>query len=155
MIRPLATTDERAVRALFTQAFGNTLYAEAPRYALARALTAQSPTESIALVAESDDGRVVGVAVYGEVAGTEGAAKMHGMAVAPESQRHGIARSLIAAFSEDLRQRGARFVLVEFPDAPELSGGRSLLEQAKFVEESRLKNYFRDGIAMVFLRREL
>ncbi len=98
---------------------------------------------------------MVGVAVYGVVAGTEGAAKMHGMAVAPEAQRHGIARALIAAFSDDLHTKGARFVLVEFPDAPELAGGRTLLQQAKFVEESRLKDYFRDGIAMVFLRRDL
>ena len=105
-------------------------------------------------MAERDDGRVVGVAVYGVVAGTEGAAKMHGMAVAPEAQRHGIARSLIAAFSDDLQKKGARFVLVEFPDAPELAGGRTLLQQAKFVEESRLKDYFRDGIALVFLRRD-
>jgi ribosomal protein S18 acetylase RimI-like enzyme len=95
------------------------------------------------------------VAVFGLVAGAEGAGKMHGMAVAPEAQRHGIARALIEAFVEDLQQRGARFVLVEFPDAPELAGGRTLLQHAKFVEESRVKDYFRDGIALVFLRRDL
>ena len=139
---------------MFTQAFGNTLYAEAPRYALMRALTAQAPAESTGLVTEID-GRVVGVAVYGLVAGAEGAAKMHGMAVAPEAQRHGIARALIEAFVDALRGRGARFVLVEFPDAPELAVGRTLLQQAKFVEESRVKDYFRDGIALVFLRRDL
>ena len=127
------------------------MYAEAPRYALARALT---NTDVTAIVAETD-GRVVGVAVYGVVAGTEGAAKMHGMAVAPEAQRHGIARALIDAFVADLKKRGARFVFVEFPDAPELSGGRTLLQQAKFAEESRVKDYFRDGIALIFLRREL
>jgi ribosomal protein S18 acetylase RimI-like enzyme len=139
---------------LFTQAFGNTLYASAPRFALARALAALSPSEASAIVAESD-GRLVGVAVFGLVAGAEGAGKMHGMAVAPEAQRHGIARALIEAFVEDLQQRGARFVLVEFPDAPELAGGRTLLQHAKFVEESRIKDYFRDGIALVFLRRDL
>jgi ribosomal protein S18 acetylase RimI-like enzyme len=80
---------------------------------------------------------------------------MHGMAVAPEAQRHGIARMLIEAFTEDLSRRGARFVLVEFPDAPELSGGRTLLQQAKFAEESRVRDYFRDGIALVFLRRDI
>jgi ribosomal protein S18 acetylase RimI-like enzyme len=139
---------------LFTQAFGNTLYASAPRFALARALMAQAPAESAGLVAEAD-GYPVGVAVFGLVAGAEGAAKMHGMAVAPEAQRHGIARALIEAFVEDLRRRGARFVLVEFPDAAELAVGRTLLQQAKFVEESRVKDYFRDGIALVFLRRDL
>jgi ribosomal protein S18 acetylase RimI-like enzyme len=127
------------------------LYASAPRFALARAL---SSTEVQVLVAETD-GKIVGVAAYGLVAGAEGAAKMHGMAVAPEAQRHGIARMLIEAFAADLKKRGARFVVVEFPDAPELAGGRTLLQQAKFVEESRVKDYFRDGIALVFLRRDL
>ena len=130
------------------------MYAAAPRFALARALTAQSPREASGIVAESD-GQVVGVAVFGLVAGAEGAAKMHGMAVAPEAQRHGIARGLIEAMVGELAVRGARFVLVEFPDAAELAGGRTLLQQAKFVEESRVKDYFRDGIALVFLRRDL
>jgi ribosomal protein S18 acetylase RimI-like enzyme len=150
----LAAGDERAARALFTQAFGNTLYAAAPRFALARALSADAPAESTAMVAERE-GRVVGVAVFGLVAGAEGAGKMHGMAVAPEAQRHGIARMLIEAFVEELARRGARFVLVEFPDAPELANGRTLLQQAKFAEESRVLDYFRDGIALVFLRRDL
>jgi len=154
VIRPLAARDEREARALFTQAFGNTLYAAAPRFALARALAAESPSESSGLVAEAD-GRLAGVAVFGLVAGTEGAAKMHGMAVAPDAQRHGIARALIEAFVGELQRRGARFVVVEFPDAPELAGGRTLLQHAKFVEESRVKDYFRDGIALVFLRRDL
>jgi ribosomal protein S18 acetylase RimI-like enzyme len=107
-----------------------------------------------ALVAESD-GRIVGIAVFGLVAGAEGAGKMHGMAVAPEAQRHGIARTLIEAFVDELARRGARFVLVEFPDAVELAGGRTLLQHAKFAEESRVPDYFRDGIALVFLRRNL
>lgn len=127
------------------------MYANAPRFALARALAGQ---ESTALVAATD-GRVVGVAVFGLVPGAEGAGKMHGMAVAPEAQRQGVARALIEAFVAELARRGARFVLVEFPDAAELASGRTLLQHAKFAEESRVPDYFRDGIALVFLRRSL
>lgn len=127
------------------------MYASAPRYALARALAGE---EVSALVAESD-GQVTGVAVFGLVPGAEGAGKMHGMAVAPEAQRRGVARALIEAFVGELARRGARFVLVEFPDAAELAGGRTLLLQAKFAEESRVPDYFRDGIALVFLRRHI
>ena len=117
-------------------------------------MAATAPAEASGLVAD-EDGRVVGAAVVGFVAGAEGAAKMHGMAVAPDAQRRGIARALIEAFVDELRKRGARFVLVEFPDAPELAGGRTLLQHAKFAEESRVKDYFRDGIALVFLRRDI
>jgi GNAT superfamily N-acetyltransferase len=143
---------------LFTAAFGNTLYAEAPRGALHAALDSagagRDNPECGGLVAVVGD-RLAGVAIYGEVAGAIGAGKMHGMAVAPDSQRHGIARTLIDALVAELARRGARFVLVEFPDAPELSVGRALLLQCKFIEEARLPNFFVDGVALSFLRRNL
>jgi ribosomal protein S18 acetylase RimI-like enzyme len=80
---------------------------------------------------------------------------MHGMAVAADSRRHGIARMLIDAFVADLARRGARCVLVEFPDAEELAVGRTLLQHCGFAEESRVPDYFRDGIGLCFLRLDL
>jgi ribosomal protein S18 acetylase RimI-like enzyme len=153
-IRPLALDDEPSARGLFTYAFGNTLYAEAPRAALVRALSGAAPSEAAGVVATSG-GEVIGVAVYGEVAGAAGAGKMHGMAVSSDARRHGVARLLIEALVDDLAARGARFVLVEFPDAPELAVGRTLLEHSRFAEESRIPDFFRDGIALCFLRRAL
>lgn len=157
-IRPLTSADGPSARALFTAAFGNTLYAEAPRDALRLALAGlrdhRHSDEARGLVVEVD-AQPVGVAIYGEVAGAAGAGKLHGMAVAPDSQRHGLARMLIEALSTDLTSRGARFVLVAFPDAAELAGGRTLLLQCRFVEESRIPNFFVDGVALAFLRREL
>ncbi len=136
------------------QAFGNTLYAEAPRDALRRALAGENPREHGGLIAQRE-AQVVGVAVYGFVAGAEGAGRMHAMAVAPDSRRHGIARQLIEAFVDDLARRGARFVIVEMPDAAEMAIGRTLLMNARFAEESRVADYFRDGVALAFLRRDL
>lgn len=157
-IRPLAADDGAAAGALFTSAFGNTLYAEAPRDALRNALSCagqgRDNPEARGLVAEAT-GRTVGVAIYGEVAGALGAGRMHGMAVEADSQRHGIARMLIEALSADLTDRGARFLLVAFPDAADLASGRTLLLQCRFVEESRVPDFFLDGVALAFLRREL
>ena len=158
VVRPLRADDAAAVRALFTAAFGNTLYAEAPRAALARALesvgTGTEDEQARGVVVETD-GQTVGVAIYGMIVNAERAAKMHGMAVAADSRRHGVARKLIDAFVTQLAARGVRFILVEFPDASELAGGRSLLLHSKFVEESRVPDHFRDGIALAFLRRDL
>jgi ribosomal protein S18 acetylase RimI-like enzyme len=153
VVRPLAATDAAAARALFTAAFGNTLYAEAPRTALARALGGPNGGEAGGIVAVADD-QVVGVAVYGFVPGTDRTAKMHGMAVAADSRRHGVARTLIAAFVSALAGGRARLVVVEFPDAPELAGGRTLLLHSRFAEEARMADYFLDGIALAFLRRD-
>ncbi len=158
VVRPLRTEDAVAARALFTAAFGNTLYAEAPRAALTRALASvgagRADDEARGIVAEAD-GQPVGVAIYGLMSNAERAAKMHGMAVAADSRRHGVARTLIDAFVADLAARGVRLILVEFPDAPELAGGRTLLLHSRFVEESRIADYFHDGTALVFLRRDL
>lgn len=153
-IRPLEWRDAAVARGLFTAAFGNTLYATAPREALARALDGTNGSEARGLVADAD-GVVVGVAVFGLVPETDGTAKMHGMAVAPGSRRHGVARTLIQGFLADLAATGARLVIVEFPDAAELAGGRTLLLHAKFIEETRVADYFLDGIALAFLRRDL
>jgi ribosomal protein S18 acetylase RimI-like enzyme len=139
---------------LFTYAFGNTLYAERPRAALSVALACTAPDEATGIVATSRD-QIIGVALYGEVAGAHGAGKMHGMAVAADARRHGIARMLIDAFVADLTRRGARFVLVEFPEADELAVGRTLLQDCQFHEESRVADYFRDGIGLCFLRLDL
>jgi ribosomal protein S18 acetylase RimI-like enzyme len=110
--------------------------------------------ESRGVVAIEGD-RILGVVIYGEVAGTHGAGKMHGMAVAADSRRHGIASALIEVFVGDLARRGARFVMVEFPDAEELAVGRTLLQHCTFKEESGVEDYFRDGIGLCFLRRDL
>jgi ribosomal protein S18 acetylase RimI-like enzyme len=97
-----------------------------------------------------------GVAVFGIFGGTSGAGRLHFVTVAPGALRTSAARALVGAAIEALAASGARFVLAELPDDPnELPGAREFLHALGFEEESRVEDFYRDGVALSFLRREL
>ena len=99
---------------------------------------------------------VIGVAVYGELAGAVGAGRLHLVAVAPGARGQGVGSALVAHAARALRERGARFLLAEVPDDPHVLGDYwALLVACGFFEESRVADFYRDGIALAFLRRAL
>ena len=153
VVRMLRAGDAASARALVESETGQTPYAEGFREALDRALAGGS-AEARGLVAVR--GRtVLGLAVFGEVAGAQGAARLHLIVVAPAARQQGIARQLADAAASELTDRRARFVIGEMADDPALAAARSLLLQCGFREEARVPDYFRDGVALLFLRRDL
>ena len=113
---------------------------------------APSP-EQRGLVAEVD-GAPVAIAVYGEFAGAAGAGRLHLLAVAEHHRRHGLGALLLGRIAEELSARATRFILAELPDErPALDDYFAFLRASGFTEESRIPDFYRDGVAMVFLRR--
>jgi hypothetical protein len=53
------------------------------------------------------------------------------------------------------RDSGARFLLAEVPDDPAMGAILTLLESHGFVEEARVPDFYRDGVALRFLERRL
>ncbi len=150
-MRRIRGADARAARALVEAESGGTPYAARARWALETALEGRSD-ESVALVAE-DGGELLGFVAYGMVAGTSGAARVHGVVVTAAARLHGVASRLCEAMAAGLARDGARFVLAEVPDDPVAAPGRELLRRCGFVEEARVADYFSDGVALVFMRR--
>lgn len=100
--------------------------------------------------------RIDGVAVFGIFGGTSGAGRLHFVVVEPSLRRTGVARALTESAIAQLAASDARFVLAELPDdADALPGAREFLCALGFAEESRVDDYFRDGVALSFMRREL
>jgi GNAT superfamily N-acetyltransferase len=79
------------------------------------------------------------------------------LAVVEESSRRTRAgRALVEHAIALLGGEGARFLLAELPDDPRaLHGARAFLESASFREESRVDDFYRVGVALSFMRREL
>lgn len=102
-----------------------------------------------------DDTMVRGAVVYGMVAGALGAGMLHGIAVAREWRRRGTGLALTDAACAALAESGARVVIAELPDEAVLSDVHALLASAQLREEARAPDLVRDGVAIVFRRREL
>src|SRR5688500_7950687 len=83
-VRPVAAADAGILRDLLTTALGDSAYAKQSLGALCLALDGEN-SESRGLVAVVD-GNVAGVALYGEVAGTERAGEVHCIVVARSEQ---------------------------------------------------------------------
>ncbi|MDO8501522.1 MAG: GNAT family N-acetyltransferase [Gemmatimonadaceae bacterium] len=101
------------------------------------------------------DGEVVGFGVYGIVAGTVGTGILYSVLVAPRSRRAGIGQCILSYIATELSNTGARKIFTEVPGDPYLMRYRALLISYGFMEESRVENYYRDGVPQIISRFDL
>ena len=152
-IRPLRSPDGHAAREMVGTELDRTPYKETPQAALESALD-RPGAEYCGVVAVAGH-ELAGLILYGLVAGTVGAGRIYLVAVTASARLRGVATTLIDAATRDLKRHHARFAVVEFPDDPMLAAGKALLQRAGFGEVARVKDYFRDGVDLTFLRRDL
>jgi ribosomal protein S18 acetylase RimI-like enzyme len=132
---------------------GDAPYADSLRASLESAMRSASD-EHRAIVAHDGD-MLVGLAVFGETAGALGAGRIHLVAVDPSARRNGLGMALTQAACADLRARRARFVVIELPEEPRLESALRLARRAGFYQEGRVRDYVRDGVGLLVLRRDL
>ncbi len=149
--RPAVDADRAAMRWLVEHDLAGTPYCTAVEYFLRLAVEGAT-AESRAIVAEGD-GEVLGFALFGEVAGAIGTARMHFVSVTASARLHAIGIGLCEAAVADLVSKGARLVVAEIPDEPLLLPGRALLARCGFAENARVPDYFREGTDLVVLLR--
>ena len=113
----------------------------------------ESPSAEMRALAAGVGGELAGVVVYGMVAGTLGAGRVYLVAVTAGARLRGVATRLVDSAGAELEREGARFVLAEMPHDPRLAPGRELLLRSGFAEESRVPDFYADGVALTFLRR--
>ena len=121
---------------------------------LLRAAVDDPKGEYRACVAERD-GEVVGFGVYGMVAGAVGTGVIHGVLVAARSRRAGIGLRIILHIAQDLSESGARMIVAEIPGDAAAMKYRALLIAYGFSEETRIDDYYRDGVPQIFSRFDL
>jgi GNAT superfamily N-acetyltransferase len=134
-------------------ALGVTPYIDRALEAFERALRGNDPDHRAIVIAR--DGTVAGLVLYGTIAGTRYGARLHAVVLAPDVRTDDVGARLMRAVSDAARQAGAHFLLAEMPDDPALGTVLSLLREHGFREEARLPDFYRDGIALVFLRLPL
>jgi ribosomal protein S18 acetylase RimI-like enzyme len=110
--------------------------------------------EVMACVAERE-GELVGFGVYGIIAGALGSGIIHAILVAPRSRRAGIGARILEYAAADLASRRMRVIFAELPADPYLVRYRALLISHGFLEETRIEDYYRDGISQIISRLDL
>lgn len=151
--RRAVDTDRAAMRGLIDHDVAGTPYATVVEYFL-RLAADGNENESRAIVAERA-GEIVGLGLFGEVAGAIQAGRVHFVSVTASARLHAIGIGLCEAAVADLVSAGARLVIAELPDEPLLSPGRALLARCGFSETARVADYFRDGVDLIILQRAI
>jgi ribosomal protein S18 acetylase RimI-like enzyme len=153
MLEPVTAATASAVRSLAVAALSDSRYAEPLMAALDGAIAGIS-AEYRALAARRNDD-IIGLVVFGYFAGVNGAGRIYLVVVDSSARERGIARRLVGAACEELAASGARFALMELPGEQQFATLRRLALGMGFREEGRLDDYHRDGVPILFLRRDL
>lgn len=150
--RPLTPSDAEAVRALVLGALGVTPYVDRALEELSAA--ERGDPETLALVVERD-GTVAALALFGPVGGTRGAWRLSTLVTAPPVGSLEVSRTLLDSTLGMVRHAGGRFLLAELPADPVVGSSLTTLRKSGFRQVGRIPDFFRDNVALLFLRRDL
>jgi len=101
------------------------------------------------------DGELVGLGVYGMIGGTVRTGMIYAILVAPRSRRAGIGSRILFHAVDELAAAHARRIFAEVPGDPYVVRYRAMLISYGFMEESRIDDYYRDGIPQIVSRVDL
>jgi GNAT superfamily N-acetyltransferase len=150
--RLLRPSDAEPVRALVWAALGITPYVDRVIELLLAA--ERGEPESRALVTERD-GTVAALALFGPVAGTRDTWQLNMLLLAPRVELKEVGRAMIDGVVDNVRRAGARLLVAELPADAVLGRTLTLLRANEFTQEGRVPDFYREGMAQLFLRREL
>jgi L-amino acid N-acyltransferase YncA len=148
--RPLLPEDTQGTRVLLMGALGVTPYIDRALEVLELAERGSDPEHRALVIAR--DGTVAGLALFGTIAGTAQGARLHTAVLAPGVSVDDVGGRLMRAVCGAARTAGARFLLAEMPDDPAIGAVLALWREHGFREEARVPDFFREGVALAFLR---
>jgi hypothetical protein len=143
--------DAAAARAFVLAQFTNERYRARALEVLDSALQFEDPEYMALLALDGPARRIVGVALFGTVAGARSVVKLHGV-ITPE---RAVADALVEAVRHASEQSGERMIVTEVPDDVVFATTTAALEAGGFVEEGRVPDFVRDGVALRLLVRPL
>ena len=143
-LRALMPDDAGAARALVSGQFAATPYAARALELLESALRFDDP-EYMALLAFAGDGKsLVGLVLFGTVAGAHAVVKVHGVV----ARERDTAIALLNAVLKASEHSGERMIVSELPDDTPFTIASEALEASGFAEEGRVPDFVRDGVAL-------
>jgi predicted GNAT superfamily acetyltransferase len=143
--------DAASARAFVSDHFAGTRYRSRVLEILECALRFDDP-EYMALLAHDGAGpQLVGLALFGAVAGARSVVKVHAL-VGHDAPA---AAALVEAIRETSEHSGERMIVCEIPDDEPFTVAAAALVSSGFTEEGRVPDFVRDGVALRLLVRPL
>ena len=102
-----------------------------------------------------EDDRLVGYACSGPTPVTEGTFDLYWLAVDAAAQGKGIGTTLVREVERDLRERGARMLLVETSSRPDYSDTRAFYARCGYTEAARIKDFYAPADDRIMLTTRL
>ena len=110
--------------------------------------------ETKALIIERD-GTVAALALFGPVSGAQDTWKLATFLLSERVEARDIGHALLDAVVDVATKAGGRLLTAELPADPVIGRTLTLLRANGFKQDGKIPDYFRDGVALLFLRREL
>ena len=150
--RPMAPGDASGVRALVLASLGVTPYIDREMELVA--LAERGDPEVRSLVIERD-GTVAALALFGPVAGAQDTWKLYSLLIAERVDPRHVGGALVDAVVSSVSAERGRLLIAELPADPAIGKTLSLLRAKGFRQEGRIPDFFRDEVALLFLRRDM
>lgn len=148
--RPLTPADTEPVRGLVLANLGSTPYVDRVLELLADAERVDSDVQALAI---ERDGTYAALALVGEVVPSNRVWKLHTLLLGERVNAREVGGALLDALVQRIRLRGARYLVAELPADPVYGRTLTLLRANAFRQEGRIPDFFRDDVALLFLKR--
>ena len=102
-----------------------------------------------------DGERLLGYACAGPTPATDGTFDLYWLAVDPTVQGKGIGTTLVRAVERELRDRGARMLLVETSSRPDYSNTRAFYARCGYTEAARIRDFYAPADDRIMLTTRL
>ena len=102
-----------------------------------------------------EDERLIGYACAGPTPATEGTFDLYWLAVDAAAQGRGIGTTLVRAVERELRDRGARMLLVETSSRPDYSNTRAFYARCGYTEAARIRDFYAPADDRIMLTTRL
>ena len=146
-LRPLMPEDADAARALVIARLGGTRYEARVREQLDVALSFEDPEYMALLAAAPDSDHLVGLSMFGAVAGAQHVTRLHALL----GDDAGTCAALAMALRTVASDSGERMVVAEMPDDVVFRDPIEALRDSGFDEEGRVNDFVTDGVGLRFL----
>ena len=107
------------------------------------------------LAATDDQGRVIGFVCYGPTPLTDRTFDAYWLAVSPASRRQGTGKALFLQMEENLRNAGARLLVLETSGTPEYAAARRMYERLGWTGRLAAPDFYRQGDDLIIYSKPL